>query len=316
MFNFLMNYIHRIEPILHFDEASRNSDLVLHLQAGEALSKLFFAMDRIKYKRLWPRYIADMHELRTSHPETWRELQYGNLSVTKSTIPFVSIGADHACEQLNRMMKIHSGLIDIPNNANARQRFFLATPEMSRLSAEFNGQFNLAVNKPQEHHHVQPSAVRKAHDNVDRIKAAILSHGNPFAAEGDQLYNFITHTYVPQESVSQILNIDDTGQKLYVDYVAERMNGDVSLWAPVKKQNNRLYMSGNKKQTVKIRDQSVDLKETKDLYGRLMVLARSSRDIDQKHAIGNYEFTLTTRALFAPDGSILPCTDKSNLIHA
>ena len=41
----------------------------------------------IKYKHLWPRYIADMHELNTSHPETWRELQDGNISVTKSTIP-------------------------------------------------------------------------------------------------------------------------------------------------------------------------------------------------------------------------------------
>ena len=74
-------------------------------------------------------------------------------------------------------------------------------------------------------------------------------------------------------------------------------------------------MSGNEKQTVTIRDQSVDLKETKYLYGRLMMLARSSRDIDQKDAIGNYEFTLTPRALFAPDGSIIPCTDKPKLIH-
>ncbi|KAH3690221.1 hypothetical protein DPMN_194983 [Dreissena polymorpha] len=49
-----------------------------------------------------------MHELKTSHPQTWHELQDGNISVTKSVIPFVSIGADHACEQLNRMMKIHS----------------------------------------------------------------------------------------------------------------------------------------------------------------------------------------------------------------
>ena len=59
----------------------------------------------------------------------------------------------------------------------------------------------------------------------------------------------------------------------------------------------------------------MDLKETNDLYGRLMVLARSSRDINQKEAIGNHEFTLTPRALFAPDGTILPCLDKSKLIH-
>lgn len=57
------------------------------------------------------------------------------------------------------------------------------------------------------------------------------------------------------------------------------------------------------------------MKETKNLYGRLMVLTRSNRDIDQKNAVGNYEFTLTPRALFAPDGSMLMCTDKSKLIH-
>ena len=51
------------------------------------------------------------------------------------------------------------------------------------------------------------------------------------------------------------------------------------------------------------------------MYGRLMVLTRSNRDIDQKNAVGNYEFTLTPRALFAPDGSMLMCTDKSKLIH-
>ena len=34
------------------------------------------------------------------------------------------------------------------------------------------------------------------------------------------------------------------------------------------------------------------MKETKDLYDKLMVLTRSSRDIDQRDAISNYEFLL------------------------
>jgi len=42
MFKSMMNYVHRVETILFFVEASRNADLNLHLQAGEALSKLFF----------------------------------------------------------------------------------------------------------------------------------------------------------------------------------------------------------------------------------------------------------------------------------
>ncbi|KAG1697394.1 putative Xaa-Pro aminopeptidase P [Nymphon striatum] len=94
------------------------------------------------------------------------------------------------------------------------------------------------------------------------------------------------------------------GVQLYEDYVAQRIIGDVSLWAPVKKQKNMMYMSSSKKQAVKILDQTVDLKETRSLYGRLMVLTRSNRDIDQKNAVVNYEFTLTPRALFSPDGSI------------
>ena len=82
-----------------------------------------------------------VHELKTKHPAKWRELDNGNISVTQSETPFVSVGADHAGEHLDRMMKVHSGLVGISNNANARQRFFLASPETSCLSAEFKGQF-------------------------------------------------------------------------------------------------------------------------------------------------------------------------------
>ena len=170
---------------------------------------------------------------------------------------------------------------------------------MSCLSTEFKGQFGLHVNRPEGHHDVRPAVVRQEHEAVDKIKAAILKYGNPFAIEGNQLYNLITHAHIPQAYVPQILNVDDIGQKLYEEYVNEQINGDVSLWAPVKKQNNKMYMSGSKKHTVKIRDQTVDLRETKNLYGCLMNLTRSNRDIDQKNAVGNYEFTLTPSALFA-----------------
>ena len=316
MFHSLMNYLHRVETILYFVAASRNGDLHLHLQAGEALSKLFFAMDRLKYKRLWPRYIADMHALKTEHPDTWRELEEGNISVTKSTIPFVSIGADHACEQVNRLMKVHGGLTGISNNPNARQRFFLATPELSCLTKDFKSQFHSAGSKAAVHHDLSPGKVKREHGTITRIRETIESHGNPFGVEGSAIHNLITHAYIPDEYVPQILNMDNTGQKLYEDYVKERINGDVSLWAPVKKEKNMMYMCGSKKYTVKVRDKTVDLKETRDLYGRLMVLARSNRDIDQKQAVSTYEFTLTPRSLFTPDGAVLPCSDKSKLIHA
>ena len=76
-----------------------------------------------------------------------------------------------------------------------------------------------------------------------------------------------------------------------------------------------MFMYGNTTTTSKLRDNTVDLKETKDLYGGLMILAKSTSDIDQTGAIGNHEFTLTPRSLFFPDEAMLRCTSQSKLIR-
>jgi len=133
-------------------------------------------------------------------------------------------------------------------------------------SKDFKSQFHSAGTQAAVHHDLSPGKVKREHGTITRIKEAIESHGNPFAVKGSAIYNLIMHAYITDEYVPQILNIDDTGQKLYEDYVAERINGDLSLWAPVKKEKNLMYMSGNKKHTVKVPDKTVDLKETKDLY--------------------------------------------------
>jgi len=62
-------------------------------------------------------------------------------------------------------------------------------------------------------------------------QAAILSHacGNPYAADGNQLYNFITKSCVPQEHVMKIMLLN------------------VSIEAPVfelAKSRTKMYMSG------------------------------------------------------------------------
>ena len=75
--------------------------------------------------------------------------------------------------------------------------------------------------------------------------------------------------------MEQILNANDTGQKMYEDYVTVRTNGIGSLWAKVTKVGYNTFMSGNKTTPIKLRYKTVYLKETKDLYGRLMILAKS-----------------------------------------
>ena len=72
--------------------------------------------------------------------------------------------------------------------------------------------------------------IKWEHGPISRIKDAIQNHCNPFAVDGNMIYNIITHAYIQDEYVPQILNIHDMGPKLYEDLMAERTNGDVNLW--------------------------------------------------------------------------------------
>ena len=57
----------------------------------------------------------------------------GNISVTRSDLPFVLVGADHACEPINIETKTHAGLLGISNNVNARQWFLAAFEHLKSI---------------------------------------------------------------------------------------------------------------------------------------------------------------------------------------
>ena len=310
----MVNYIRHVDTLLQFIKASRLKDWELHLKAGEKLTGLFFAMDRLKYKRLWPRYISDMQALEKEDPKIWNAFIEGDFAVTKTDIPFVSIGPDHACEQENREIKQDRGLSGITQNSNARDRFFLAGPQLSRISKEYKAQFQEEI-KRTVHHGLTGAAVRRDHASVEMLKDTMLSFINPFTVQDDEsLVNIITHAKICPEAVHDILNIDSIGQMKYEEFVRERFEGNVSLWAPVKRVKLKGYTSVQVQQSNKKAGIS-DLKESRSLFGRLMVIANSNRDIDQSNAIGQYEFSSKPRSLFGADGSLLPCLDKSKLIH-
>jgi len=107
-------------------------------------------------------------------------------------------------------MKVYAGLVGISNNPNAQLWFFLASPKLPSLAKEFKDQFHAAEVKEVKRHDLKPSTVKQEYGIISRIKDAILSHGNPFAVDGNMVYNLITHAYIPDEYVPQILNIDDT----------------------------------------------------------------------------------------------------------
>ena len=47
----------------------------------------------------------------------------------------------------------------------------------------------------------------------------------------------------------------------------------------------------------------------------LLFIAKSNRDIDLEEVISNHEFSATNSHIMQPDGSIIMCTKKSELLH-
>ena len=73
----------------------------------------------------------------------------------KSTIHIVCIGADTG-KQINRLMKVNGGLTGISNNPNAKQRFFLTSPVLARLSKEFKNQLHSSARQTDVNHGLSP----------------------------------------------------------------------------------------------------------------------------------------------------------------
>ena len=152
-----------METILYFVAAFRNADLHLYLQAGEALNKLFFAMDRLEYKRLMlhSRYActpdrSSRHMERTGRGKNLCAKKYHPLRVS------------WCWPRMRAAQHTHEG------------------PRWAYWDLQ-QPQCKTAI--PLGYSRTFPK-VKREHGTITRIKEAIESHGNPFAVySSDTLFH-------------------------------------------------------------------------------------------------------------------------------
>ena len=60
--HYIRNYLRQFETILQYIRATRQRDLLLHMDSTEALIKYFFAHDHLNYMRLLPLYLSTMQQ--------------------------------------------------------------------------------------------------------------------------------------------------------------------------------------------------------------------------------------------------------------
>ena len=86
----------------------------------------------------------------------------------------------------------------------------------------------------------------------------------------------------------------------------------VNVWSKMKKRKLLTWRSNGKKVRVSLKDKVVELQEDRNLL--LMMVAKRRPEINIKEAIGQHEFSVIPRSLFANGGTIFHCSIKSALM--
>ena len=262
--------------------------------------------------RMMPYYVASQHALQESDPPVWQALAGGEFSVAKNDLPFTAIGVDHAGEQENKVLKVHGGLRGIANNENARNRFFIVAPIINRLCSELQER-----HAPKQHHNLIPSQILKQAERIKRIKSTIEEHMNPFSSDDcGILRNIVTNAVVEEKFVQDIVNVTAKGKASLEAFENERLVGDAKtpLWATVSKNKISTFTSAFAKKGRKNTPEE-NVKLERNLFAKFLIVSRSSRQIDEKQIIGNYELCEYPQSLMVSN-ELIPCNDKYKLVSA
>ena len=182
-----------VDRFFTFQEATRTRDWLLHLSAGQDLMQDMVSMNRIKYRRMWAVYLADMVQLEKDDPDIWKSFMEGNFSCQKSDIQGTAIGRDHAGEQVNKVFKTRGGISGIKRNENSRARHFLLAGTCGTISDEMlklgGGDSSRKSNK---HHELNESFTSRQNSSVSSLIEIFDRQNLDFGSEDQNLRNIVT----------------------------------------------------------------------------------------------------------------------------
>jgi hypothetical protein len=317
MFRFIYSYLEMLSYLFDFIYASRARNWDLHLSSLQKMIPGIIMMDRIKYRRWLPVYLADMVALRENDPEIWNYFEEGNFSVQKTTIPFVAIGRDHAGEQENKVLKVQGGLQGITRQENARTRYFLIAPILKEIVNDMQKMGGSPEEQNLLHHQLINRRLLLQNRDVSRL-VDVFNEFGLFEGERDdkRMYNLISGR-IFSVNCERLLHITEDGTKLYDEFIKERLqeNGTTDIFSPIKKVNAPVFKKSGKSQRITLNGKIHEMKDCIELFSKCLIVS-SKRDIDMPKIVGEFELSSVTRSFMKSDGEYNHGGEsKEELVH-
>ena len=276
---FLHNFMKMYEILLQFTRASRQGVWELHLSSLHEITQYFFAHDQINYARLAPLYLTEMYNLKTFDKQTWDYLSSGHFTVNKNTnqCSFSSICVDHALEQENISLKIQGGIIGLTNNRPALNRFTLNTPELSEICKSLYKINGLDKHQSTKHYQLIGGTNKIIYKNVKKLDDTFATFDTYY---NSQCLHVVTKAVIAETNANDIFYHGKEGQIIYDKFVMERIEGDKSVWSPIKLRRLKTFNANAKTLSTTVQNKVVSLKEDKSLFQRFLVVSQKRKETD------------------------------------
>ena len=271
---------------LEFLKSQREANFVLYKQTLRQLLPWMFALDHVHYACWLSIHLQDLENLESDCPDVYREFMTGKFVTQKSGRTFSCIAHDQVHEQLNALIKGDGGFVGITESPETLNRWTVASPEITRILSELES----GMSKPNKKHQEQNrSSQNRFLLHTQGLITAIDELGNPFAEYSTDILALETKIVLTDEAVKSITNAENLGKDQYKYFVDECINGDGSVYDPIKKNNLLLFKAGVKCLSSKTASSIRSIRADVQLFSRMYNSCQSrDGDIDTFFAHENH----------------------------
>ena len=193
----------------------RQANWLKHVQALRRAMPLFYAFNRINYKRWAPLYYEDCLALPNKFPKLYKAFCKGDFVVAQTFRKSSSIPLDQASEmQYNKTAKSQSGIIGITRKKEAVNKWNILRHEKLQYIQFLEQMCNISNNDEYSlHHEFSPSVTENNREAVSNIIDYINEHVNRFRMDENTLVNLVTGVKFDACSSVLLINCLQTGDE-------------------------------------------------------------------------------------------------------
>ena len=182
---------------------------------------------------------------------------------------------------MNRDIIVTGGII---LNENARVCFFSTASRLKFLADEAKTMASVKTKSIEKHHSLSAQVTSRQLKYTESMISKFNNFNNPFSYEGADLINQLTNSVMEESIKEGMKRQNKIGQNKFELFCKERIQSNsVSLWAPVKNAELKTFKTASKR--VKVKDTVTELKEDRQVFERMLIVASSRQEIDLRGSL-------------------------------